>query len=265
MTPARSCARSWHVEGVDVSALSVVPDATTAQSAILVGPTGARSIVHHPGTATLTRADLPADAAWVHVDHVGYVLSHTHRPARVSVDGGNAIGGLDLRSSRSLCADGRHAAGGVRRRAGGARLPVLTSSSSRGAPTAASRRPAMVSSPPPASPAPTSSARSGPATSSTARCSRSSTLGETLRSRVARANTCSFTFVPGARRSLGDPDPDELEVEPRSVTQPWWRDAVFYEIYVRSFADSNGDGVGDLPGIRHACRTCASSASTRSG
>lgn len=29
----------------------------------------------------------------------------------------------------------------------------------------------------------------------------------------------------------------------------WWRDAVFYEIYVRSFADSNGDGVGDLRGI----------------
>ena len=30
----------------------------------------------------------------------------------------------------------------------------------------------------------------------------------------------------------------------------WWREAVFYEIYVRSFADSNGDGIGDLPGIR---------------
>jgi alpha-glucosidase len=29
----------------------------------------------------------------------------------------------------------------------------------------------------------------------------------------------------------------------------WWRDAVFYEIYVRSFADSNGDGFGDLRGI----------------
>jgi alpha-glucosidase len=30
----------------------------------------------------------------------------------------------------------------------------------------------------------------------------------------------------------------------------WWRNAVFYEIYVRSFADANGDGVGDLEGIR---------------
>jgi alpha-glucosidase len=29
----------------------------------------------------------------------------------------------------------------------------------------------------------------------------------------------------------------------------WWPDAVFYEIYVRSFADSDGDGVGDLRGI----------------
>ncbi|MGN6574340.1 MAG: glycoside hydrolase family 13 protein [Nocardioides sp.] len=30
---------------------------------------------------------------------------------------------------------------------------------------------------------------------------------------------------------------------------PWWRDSVCYQIYVRSFADGNGDGVGDLPGI----------------
>ena len=32
--------------------------------------------------------------------------------------------------------------------------------------------------------------------------------------------------------------------------RPWWRTAVVYEVYLRSFADSDGDGLGDVNGLR---------------
>ncbi|HEY9368093.1 glycoside hydrolase family 13 protein [Streptomyces sp.] len=38
--------------------------------------------------------------------------------------------------------------------------------------------------------------------------------------------------------------------EPSGPAPDWWRDAVIYQVYVRSFADGDGDGVGDLRGAR---------------
>ena len=44
-------------------------------------------------------------------------------------------------------------------------------------------------------------------------------------------------------------EPDAPKVSNGAVTKKWWKEAVFYQIYPRSFCDANGDGIGDLRGI----------------
>nr|WP_153340744.1 glycoside hydrolase family 13 protein [Nocardia aurantia] len=44
--------------------------------------------------------------------------------------------------------------------------------------------------------------------------------------------------------------PSSTSVPAATGPDAWWRAAVFYQVYPRSFADANGDGVGDLRGVR---------------
>ena len=49
----------------------------------------------------------------------------------------------------------------------------------------------------------------------------------------------------------------EPAARPQPTATRWWRDAVIYQVYVRSFADGNGDGIGDLLGVRSRLRYLA--------
>ena len=57
------------------------------------------------------------------------------------------------------------------------------------------------------------------------------------------------TRIPGFRLTLIPCLACNWNVQINSTPSPWWQHAVCYQIYVRSFADSDGDGVGDMAGI----------------
>ena len=56
-------------------------------------------------------------------------------------------------------------------------------------------------------------------------------------------------MAAGAAASAGAAAPSAMPANAASAQDDWWKRAVVYELYPRSFADSNNDGIGDIKGI----------------
>src|ERR1700691_2720936 len=68
----------------------------------------------------------------------------------------------------------------------------------------------------------------------------------------AQSESPATQSKPPAAQSKPSPMKSKSSAQSKAATtdtRHWWQNAVFYEIYPRSFADSNDDGIGDLNGI----------------
>ncbi len=80
--------------------------------------------------------------------------------------------------------------------------------------------------------------------------------GARVRGRLRTLVGLSFALVVGSAALAGAPGGSQAHVPRRTLhraapvwANEWSRGAVFYEVFVRSFADSGGDGIGDLKGL----------------
>ena len=60
---------------------------------------------------------------------------------------------------------------------------------------------------------------------------------------------CGLVLAAAAVSSAPSQEPAAAGSRPMKSAADWWKNAVYYELYPRSFYDTNGDGIGDLNGV----------------
>src|SRR5713101_3550611 len=70
-----------------------------------------------------------------------------------------------------------------------------------------------------------------------------------VRERTAMARKLGIVCLLFSTLCVASPRLGAQQQKVDAEGHPWWQHAVFYEIYPRSFADTNNDGIGDLNGI----------------